>query len=182
MSTLSIGEIIDQISAESKNSANHDIAFAYRIIEAMNSKPQVTNSIKEVAGLGRIMTDDEVVTLQFDSEEAAEYFSSSILPSVDVDAMSGLRKGTQQATPEPLIVKGAMAGMVDAQVRDLWPTKGARPEPVGEPVGEAGTMPGASGFTMACFHAEKVPVGTKLYTRPPPTGAGGADDLARSMG
>lgn len=35
--------------------------------------------------------------------------------------------------------------------------------PQSEPVGEAGTMPGTSGFTMACFHADKVPVGTKLY-------------------
>ena len=35
-----------------------------------------------------------------------------------------------------------------------------------EPVGEAGTMPGTAGFTMACFHADKVPLGTKLYTQP----------------
>lgn len=39
-------------------------------------------------------------------------------------------------------------------------------EQAGETAGEAGTMPGTSGFTMACFHADKVPVGTKLYTRP----------------
>lgn len=43
----------------------------------------------------------------------------------------------------------------------------AQPAEGGEAVGEAGTMPGASGFTMACFHADKVPVGTKLYTTPP---------------
>lgn len=35
------------------------------------------------------------------------------------------------------------------------------------PVGEAGKMPGTDGFTMACFHAEDVPVGTKLYADPP---------------
>jgi hypothetical protein len=35
-----------------------------------------------------------------------------------------------------------------------------------EPVGEAGTMPGTAGFTMACFHADKVPLGTKLYMQP----------------
>jgi hypothetical protein len=35
---------------------------------------------------------------------------------------------------------------------------------VQEPVGEVGTMPGTTGFTMACFKAESVPVGTKLYT------------------
>ena len=32
--------------------------------------------------------------------------------------------------------------------------------------GEAGTMPGTDGFTMACFKANDVPVGTPLYTRP----------------
>lgn len=35
-------------------------------------------------------------------------------------------------------------------------------------VGEAGKMPGTSGFTMACFKAEDVPVGTKLYAGPHP--------------
>ncbi len=35
------------------------------------------------------------------------------------------------------------------------------------PVGEAGSMPGTSGFTMACFHADKVPLGTKLYAGAP---------------
>lgn len=30
-------------------------------------------------------------------------------------------------------------------------------------VGEAGTMPGTTGFTMAVFKAEDVPVGTRLY-------------------
>lgn len=38
----------------------------------------------------------------------------------------------------------------------------------GELIGEAGTMPGTLGFTMACFPADKVPVGTKLYTAPQP--------------
>jgi hypothetical protein len=42
-----------------------------------------------------------------------------------------------------------------------------RPD-AGEPVGVVGTMPGASGFTMASFEAAKVPVGTPLYTRPAP--------------
>lgn len=30
-------------------------------------------------------------------------------------------------------------------------------------VGEVGSMPGTSGFTMACFLAVDVPVGSKLY-------------------
>lgn len=31
------------------------------------------------------------------------------------------------------------------------------------PVGTAGAMPGTSGFTMAAFRADDVPVGTKLF-------------------
>lgn len=34
----------------------------------------------------------------------------------------------------------------------------------GEPVGEAGSLPGAKGFTTAVFDSIKVPEGTKLYT------------------
>lgn len=36
----------------------------------------------------------------------------------------------------------------------------------GEPVGEAGSMPGTDGFTMAAFRAVDVPIGTKLYASP----------------
>ena len=39
--------------------------------------------------------------------------------------------------------------------------------PVAEPVGEAVSMPGTSGFTMACFKSADAPIGTKLYTAPP---------------
>lgn len=44
------------------------------------------------------------------------------------------------------------------------------------PVGEAGTMPGTSGFTMACFKAADVPVGTKLYTVSAPQDAQAGED------
>jgi hypothetical protein len=44
----------------------------------------------------------------------------------------------------------------------------AQPQGEQEPVGEAGSMPGTDGFTMACFRASDVPVGTKLYTHPQP--------------
>ncbi|MGS1064163.1 helix-turn-helix domain-containing protein [Burkholderia glumae] len=37
------------------------------------------------------------------------------------------------------------------------------PADAGEAVGVADSMPGTSGFTMACFEAAKVPIGTKLY-------------------
>jgi hypothetical protein len=35
-----------------------------------------------------------------------------------------------------------------------------------KPVGVAGSMPGTSGFTMAAFEADKVPIGTPLFTAP----------------
>lgn len=35
-----------------------------------------------------------------------------------------------------------------------------------EPVGTTHAMPGASAFTVACFNASDVPVGTKLYALP----------------
>lgn len=40
-------------------------------------------------------------------------------------------------------------------------------QPVGESIGTVGSMPGTDGFTMACFKADEVPVGTRLYAAPP---------------
>lgn len=44
-------------------------------------------------------------------------------------------------------------------------------------VGVASSMPGTNGFTMACFEAAKVPVGTCLYTQPE-VDAGEVDEIA----
>jgi hypothetical protein len=44
-----------------------------------------------------------------------------------------------------------------------------RAAPMAHPIGQADPMPGASGFTMACFKASDVPVGTKLYLAPSST-------------
>lgn len=45
----------------------------------------------------------------------------------------------------------------------------ADPRPkASDPVGEAGSMPGTDGFTMLCFRAVDVPIGTKLYKMPTP--------------
>jgi len=54
-----------------------------------------------------------------------------------------------------------------------------------EAVGEAGCMPGTEGFTMACFRATDVPVGTKLYTAPasqPDSKVKQADSLVNDIG
>lgn len=37
----------------------------------------------------------------------------------------------------------------------------------GESIGTVGSMPGTNGFTMACFKADEVPAGTRLYAGPP---------------
>ena len=49
--------------------------------------------------------------------------------------------------------------------------KWGSPVVAGEHVGKAMSLPGAVGFTMACFHSDLVPLGTKLYTTPQPTQA-----------
>lgn len=49
-----------------------------------------------------------------------------------------------------------------------------------EPVGYAGAMPGATGFTMACFKAADVPLGTALYARPAPEALGAAKGVELS--
>lgn len=57
--------------------------------------------------------------------------------------------------------EGAAMAAIEAEL--------STPQPqAAQPVGKAGTMPGTpSGFTMACFKAVDVPVGTKLYTAAP---------------
>lgn len=56
------------------------------------------------------------------------------------------------------------ASMIRRLIRE---DRARRAAPVAqEPVGEAGTMPGTSGFTTAVFRASDVPVGTKLYAAP----------------
>jgi hypothetical protein len=44
--------------------------------------------------------------------------------------------------------------------------KARTPAPEGEAVGTVSAMPGTSGFTMAVFRANAVPVGTPLYASP----------------
>ena len=57
----------------------------------------------------------------------------------------------------------------------MWDAWQARAQVQGAPIGEVGTMPGTSGFTMACFRADEIPVGTKLYTTQQPAHATQAD-------
>ena len=70
------------------------------------------------------------------------------------------------------MLHGPRAMMADswAAMLDAAPQPPVVEQPKGEqePVGEAGSMPGTDGFTMACFRASDVPVGTKLYTHPQP--------------
>ena len=58
----------------------------------------------------------------------------------------------------------------------------AQPQVEQETVGEAGSMPGTDGFTMVCFRASDVPVGTKLYTRPQTKREPLTDEQIRKIG
>jgi hypothetical protein len=56
------------------------------------------------------------------------------------------------------------------------------PAPEGEVVGTVSAMPGTSGFTMAVFRANDVPVGTPLYASPVvPVGREEIANLAESI-
>ncbi|WP_137390853.1 hypothetical protein [Rhodoligotrophos defluvii] len=72
-----------------------------------------------------------------------------------------------EGRPEVSPSNGAMHEILTAALA-------AAPQPPAaqEPVGVVGGMAGTSGFTMACFEAAKVPVGTKLYLHPAPQPSG----------
>lgn len=59
--------------------------------------------------------------------------------------------------------------------------RAASPSEQGEAVGEAGTMPGTDGFTMAVFRAADVPVGTKLYHHPAPAAGVKAEAIRNAV-
>ena len=88
--------------------------------------------------------------------------------SRQLKAINNAMEGAQPATGEPLIVKGAMTGMVDAQVRDLWPTKKepATTEPVedGLPLIVAGAIFDFAGFLTT--RAEVIEVGSTANAGP----------------
>lgn len=99
----------------------------------------------------------------------------------------GIRKGVDDALPKAqelaanarLIAAAnpeAISELLDRleaaeKERDTLRTKVAEMEKQ-EPVGTTRGIPGTTGFTMACFHADKVPIGSKLYALP---GAKGED-------
>ncbi|ENZ78027.1 MULTISPECIES: DUF551 domain-containing protein [Ralstonia] len=66
------------------------------------------------------------------------------------------------------VMKAAEAVGPDVVIKALCPNHLAdfRRHAESSLVGVASSMPGTSGFTMACFEAEKVPVGSCLYSRP----------------
>jgi hypothetical protein len=69
----------------------------------------------------------------------------------------------KRCSPELAALQSTIA-QLQARVAELESARG-------EPVGEVGSMPGTSGFTMAAFKADEVPIGTKLFTTPPAPGA-----------
>lgn len=92
-----------------------------------------------------------------DAEREARMFHEAyerLAPSFGYETRSGTREFDPASPNGKLMV--AVCGELQSS---------RTPAPVGvEPVGEAGSMPGTDGFTMACFKASDVPIGTKLYT------------------
>lgn len=84
------------------------------------------------------------------------------------DAGCDVLKYLRQEGAPPRITNLMLVCLHGDPERPAPPTSQEQAAPVEgrEVVGEVVTMPGASRFTMACFHADKVPVGTKLYTTP----------------
>ena len=121
-----------------------------RIVEQATPEPVVHKC--RHCGVTTIEDEDGVTMQGLPAPERPVMFD----PSADVPI---------PATPEPLIVKGAMAGMVDAQVRDLWPTKGATPEPVGEPVAQVSDL---FPSVRNKLHAQGFDSDAPLFTRSAP--------------
>lgn len=100
--------------------------------------------------------------------------SSSLAPTVAAPDERAAFEATEAA--EDLERAWAFGSVVDdyanPAVQNRWigwqRARLAPAAPSGEAVavGEAAVMPGTSGFTMACFKATDVPLGTKLYTHP----------------
>ena len=89
----------------------------------------------------------EFVTLQ---REVVEH-------ALETLSNTGTQRGEQ---PSQFLAEGLSMNALRAALE--------QPQDKHEPVGEAGPMPGADGFTMACFRASDVSVGTELYTSPQP--------------
>ena len=88
-------------------------------------------------------------------------FGTNNLP--DLDKLEALMASADNLSPASSIelaiaVREALPALIAAARRAQ--REGEAPQAVGE----AGPMPGTSGFTMACFKAADVPVGTKLYS------------------
>jgi hypothetical protein len=86
---------------------------------------------------------------------------------VQTAALEILQKIIDVADAEPECVTEAMWKRI-ADAKAVLKGNAVQAEQAqAEPIGEVGTMPGTDGFTMACFKASEVPVGTKLYLATP---------------
>lgn len=79
---------------------------------------------------------------------------ATILPNPKLSFMSATERELitlAKALAEALVLATTFQDSIDSMI----------------PVGTAGAMPGTSGFTMAAFRADDVPVGTKLFREGP---------------
>jgi hypothetical protein len=106
-----------------------------------------------------LLVDRTVYSLEHDGwRKGVEQFRNRFSCSISRDG-SGAPEDELVANAEFIVAaKHAMPALI-ALAR--------RAAPLAHPIGQADPMPGASGFTMACFKASDVPVGTKLYLAAP---------------
>lgn len=100
---------VDQL-AMGWQAANPRLHLVAPLRMAATTPPQAQPAPVAVAGLGRILCDDEVVTLQFKDEASADAFAASIEPSIEVDGMPPLRT----AAPVAVDVVKAFQALYDA--------------------------------------------------------------------
>lgn len=111
--SLHRGEIIDLISPLSNNSADHDIAFAYRVCDAVAHKfarggDVCRKSVTSVLDAFDAAVNQElprVSNLEFNSHEACKHFASklrSILNSVTCDGQAPCEPSDPEDVAEPI--------------------------------------------------------------------------------
>ena len=89
---------------------------------------------------------------------AAEGYTFAGDAADEIERLAARLKATEEDRARFLVEMGRQCAQCDALRAKIESMERQ------EPAGIAGSMPGTSGFTMACFSADEVPMGTKLYT------------------
>ncbi len=146
--------------------------------------PSLDFCLAEIVEKAEFMMTGRVSYIQHILKTARQAQRAALRRSTETDK-PGVREGWKLVPVEPTIeMLDAMPSLPAIKLADplagrLKPAQyqnrvrylaalSASPLTEEQPVGEAGPMPGTTGFTMAAFKAADVPVGTKLYVAPVP--------------